>query len=149
MLKDHWLPVPHLRTKPTFSRRSFNKLAAVAALVPTALLSTAKGAEPTGAGADTQALLEGIVQKYAQVEDSAWLLIHAIRAMGKGVTIGGKNAVEYLCGNYLEENEVGGRSFLSMPIEHEGHPHCFLSEAVLDAGVSTDFSFQRNGRRWT
>jgi len=41
---------------------------------------------------------------------------------------------------------VGSGTHLYVPISYERHPHCFLSEAVLDAGVPLDHTFKFNDR---
>jgi hypothetical protein len=75
--------------------------------------------------------------------------MHGIRAMGRGFSLNDASALEYLCSHYLQEKSVNGTTYLFMPIEDEGHPNCFLSEAVLDAGVPLNFAFQREGRWYT
>jgi len=56
-----------------------------------------------------------------------------------------RKAIAYLCSHYLREVTLGGATYLYMPISYERHPHSFLSEAVLDAGVPLGYTFQSNG----
>ena len=91
-------------------------------------------------------ILERLILQYARAKDNPWLLIHGIRALGKGFSLNEGSALDYLCSHCLEEKSVNGSTYLSMPNDYEGHPNCFLSEAVLDAGVPLNFAFQRDGR---
>jgi hypothetical protein len=93
--------------------------------------------------------LEKLILEYARAKDNPWLLIHGIRAFGKGFALNDGSAVDYLCSHYLAERSVNDKAYLFMPLDYEGHPNCFLSEAVLDPGVPLDFAFQRNGRQYT
>ena len=94
-------------------------------------------------------ILEGLILEHARAKDNPWLLIHGIRAMGRGFSLGDGSALEYLCSHYLQKRSVGSETYLYMPIDDEGHPNCFLSEAVLEAEVPLDFAFERYGRRST
>jgi hypothetical protein len=67
--------------------------------------------------------------------------------MGPAFSIGDGSALDYLCSHYLQETSVNGSTYLSMPVDDEGHLNAFLSEAVLDAGVPLSYPFRRNGRR--
>lgn len=96
-----------------------------------------------------QKTLETIILNHARAKDNPWLVIHGIRAMGKGLSIDGAPAVEYLCRHALREKSVNGKSYLHMPIDDEGHTNAFLSEGALDAGVQASYAFERNGRRQT
>src|SRR5262249_39553126 len=58
-------------------------------------------------------------------------------------------AIEYLCSRYLQEKEINRNTYLYMQRDDEGHPNCFLSEAVLDAGIPLNFAFQRSQRSYT
>jgi hypothetical protein len=94
-------------------------------------------------------VLKTIILEHAKAKDNPWLLIHGIRAMGRAFSIGDGSALEYLCSHYLRETSVNGKAYLYMPIDDEGHPNAFLSEAVLDAGVPADYPFLWHGRRYT
>lgn len=96
-----------------------------------------------------QQVLKGIILEHAAAKDSPWLLLHGVRALGKGFAIQGESAVEYLCSHYLREKSVNGKTYLYMPIDDEGHTNTFLSEAALDAGIMTTYPFRLNGRRYT
>jgi hypothetical protein len=94
-------------------------------------------------------ILKTIILEHAKAKDNPWLLIHGIRAMGPGFSIDDGSALGYLCSHYLRESSVNGKAYLYMPIDDEGHPNAFLSEAVLDAGVPLSYPFRWNGRRYT
>ncbi len=96
---------------------------------------------------ETCKILQEIILQYAREKDDPWFLIHGIRAMGRGFSLDDGSALERLCTHYLQEKSINGETYLYMPIDDEGHPNCFLSEAVLDAGVPLKFAFQRS-RRW-
>jgi len=98
----------------------------------------------------TSQTLKSLILAHAQTPDNPWLLFHAVRALGRSFTIQGAPAFDYLCSHYLKERSVGGQVYLSMPVEAEGgHTNAFLSEAVLDAGIPINQSFQVNGHRYT
>jgi hypothetical protein len=90
-----------------------------------------------------------IVTQNAKARDDPWLLIHGIRAMGKDFPVGQQKAIDYLCSHYLRQRSVNGETYIYMPIDYEHHPHCFLSEAILDAGVPLDYIFQSNGNTYS
>jgi hypothetical protein len=94
-------------------------------------------------------VLKTMILQHAKAKDDPWLLIHGIRAMGKGFSIGDGSALEHLCSQYLRVKLVNGKPYLYMPIDDEGHANAFLSEAVLDAGVTPNYPFRWNGRRYT
>jgi hypothetical protein len=96
-----------------------------------------------------RAILRSVILTHAKTKDDPLLLMHGIRAMGKGFSVGGVPAVDYLCSQCLEEEVVNGKAYLRMPIAYEGHTNAFLSEAILDAGVGSDYAFVRNGREHT
>jgi hypothetical protein len=93
--------------------------------------------------------LKAMVLKHAAAKDNPWLLLHGIRAIGKGFKVEGEPAVEYMCGRYLKETTVNGKAYLYLPPGDEGHTNAFLSEAILDTGVGTDYRIRWNGRRYT
>jgi len=97
----------------------------------------------------TREILETIIREYATARDEPWLLMHAIRAMGKDFSIGDEPAVAYLCRRYLQETSVNGKSYLHMPISHEGHANAFLAEAVLDSGIDATYAFRTNDRNYS
>lgn len=92
--------------------------------------------------------LKTIILEHAKEKDNPWLLIHGIRALGEGFSVGGGSALEYLCNHYLQEESPNGKAYLYMPIDDEGHTNAFLSEAVLDVGVAPDYPFRWSGRRY-
>lgn len=97
-----------------------------------------------GAGA----ILKEIVVKYARLADDPWTLMHGVRAMGRGFTIKGQNAIEFLCSRFLKQKTVAGKSYLYMPLDDEGHTNAFL-KTILEAGVPPSHPFRLDGRRHT
>jgi hypothetical protein len=127
------------------TRRKFNKIAGLG------LASAALGA-PTELAASQDVMshdLKQIILSNVKGFEDPWLLIHGVRAMGTDFSIQGQNVVDYLCSKCLEIYSVGGKKYIYMPLELERHLHCFLSEAVLDAGVAKDRSFQKNNVSFT
>jgi hypothetical protein len=106
---------------------------------PVAVPSTLDGAET---------ILKGIVGQYARLEDDPWALMHGVRAMGRGFTVKGKNAVDLLCSRFLKPKTVAGKTYLHMPLEQEGHTNAFL-KTILEAGVNPSHRFTLGGRRYT
>ncbi len=94
------------------------------------------------------AILKQIITEYAPLEDDAWCLMHAIRAMGRDLDIKGQHAVTFLCSHFLKQKTVAGKAYLSMPLEDEGHANAFL-KTILEAGITPSHPFQLNGRRYT
>lgn len=93
--------------------------------------------------------LKRMILKHAAAKDNPWLLLHGIRAFGKGFKVDGEPALGYVCTRYLKETKVNGKTYLYLPPGDEGHTNAFLSEAILDAGVATDYPIRWNGRRYT
>ncbi len=98
--------------------------------------------------ARAQESLKKMILKHAAAKDNPWLLMHGIRALGKGFKVEGEPALEYVCTRYLKETRVNGKVYLYLPPGDEGHMNAFLSEAVLDAGVATGYPIRWNGRRY-
>ncbi len=96
----------------------------------------------------TASILKGIIHEYARLDDDPWALMHAVRAMGRDVTIKGQNAVDFLCAGFLKQKTVAGKAYLYMPVEQEGHTNAFL-KTILEAGVSPSHPFQLDGKRYT
>ena len=93
-----------------------------------------------------------IVQQYARASDDPWLIAHAVRALGGGLTLGGtsrRRAVDYLLETYLETSQVNGKQVLAFPAKVEVHPDMFLAEAILEAGVPLEHPFTLGGQRHT
>jgi len=96
----------------------------------------------------TQAILKRIVEQYARREDDPWALMHGIRAMGRDFTIKGESAVDFLCSRYLKRQTIGGKGYLYIPLDQEGHTNALL-KTILEAGVSPSHPFRLEGRRYT
>lgn len=121
--------------------------AAVSAAFPS-VSSALEGPAPVAAAAAAAAShLKGMIQRYAQRADDPWILMHAVRALGPGITVGDENAVNLLCARYLQEDRMGGRSYPYMPGAHEGHANAFL-KTMLEAGVPLSRSFRLNGHTY-
>jgi hypothetical protein len=101
-----------------------------------------------GAPAAAVARVPEWIQRHAARKDNPWALMHAVRALGKGLTIDEGPAADYLCAHFLEEKEVGGRRYLFMPEVVEGHANTFL-KTLLEAGLPLDHPFTAVGRRHT
>lgn len=92
--------------------------------------------------------LRDLISRYAKATDDPWAMMHGIRALGKGFSVGDTSAVDYLCSHALQEREVAGRRYLVMPQQDEGHSNTFL-KTLLEAGVALDRPIQAAGRRRT
>jgi len=101
-----------------------------------------------GVPATAVARLPEWIQRHAARKDKPWALMHAVRALGKGLTTDEGPAADYLCAHFLKEKEVGGHRYLFMPGEIEGHPNTFL-KTLLEAGMPLDHPFTAVGRRHT
>ncbi len=119
------------------------------ALKPIAALAAPAPASPRGVGpsfALAERSLRSLVARQAVATDDPWVVMHGIRAMGKGFNVAGGSAVEYLASSELREKEVAGQKYLHMPREVEGHENTFL-KTVLEAGVGLDHPIPAAGRR--
>ena len=137
------------------TRREFLRAASIVAgslALSGAMSKTAVGAQPPvpvpkvldGA----QAILAPLVTRHAQLQDDPWVMMHGVRAMGPGFTVGGERAVDLLCSRFLKKRQVAGKEYLHMPLEHEAHPNACL-KTLLEAGVPPSHRFTVDGRRYT
>lgn len=112
--------------------------------------STGGVADHKGSGGPAKATqsLRALVERYARVKDDPWILMHGVRALGKGFTLDEGPAVDYLCAHFLKERTVAGAQYLFMPHEAEGHPDVLL-KTLLEAGVGLDHPITAVGRRRT
>jgi hypothetical protein len=135
------------RAKHFLTRRQFHKIAAFILACATIDLGkkTAQAMLPEVAADE----LHQLIMQYAPVRDNPWLLIHGIRATGKDFSVGEEKAIDYLCSYWLTQKLANGVPYLYMPTDYEHHPHCFLSEAVLDSYVPLDYAFQNNGQTYS
>lgn len=136
------------------TRRGFLQTAAALAggmVLSEALPSVAAVAQPSIAVPSTlngaPAILKELIVRYTPLEDDPWALMHGLRAIGRDFTIKGGSAVEFLCSRFLKRKTVGGKSYLYMPQDKEGHTNAFL-KTILEAGVSPSRSFKQDGRRY-
>jgi hypothetical protein len=114
-------------------------LAAEAPAVKNGAPSTLAGVERT---------LRELITRYATATDDPWAMMHGIRAIGKSFRVAGGPALEYVSAHQLQEKAEGGRKYLVMPIEVEGHPNTYL-KTLLEAGVGLDQPITVGGRRRT
>lgn len=98
--------------------------------------------------AGTGGILRDVVTKYGPLEDDAWVLMHAVRAMGRDFAVKGERATDILCSRFLKQETVAGKSYLYMPIDLEGHTNTLL-KTLLEAGVSLSHPFRLGGKRYT
>jgi hypothetical protein len=96
----------------------------------------------------TQAILAPLITRHARLQDDPWVLMHGVRAMGPDFTVGNERAVDFLCSHFLKTQQVAGKEYLYVPVEHEGHPNALL-KTLLEAGVSPSHPFTLDGRRYT
>ncbi|MBI2883488.1 MAG: twin-arginine translocation signal domain-containing protein [Candidatus Methylomirabilis oxyfera] len=96
----------------------------------------------------TQAILAPLITRYAPLQDDPWVMMHGVRAMGPGFTVGSERAVDLLCSRFLKHKQVAGKAYLYMPVEHEGHANACL-KTLLEVGVQPSHSFTLDGRRYT
>lgn len=96
----------------------------------------------------TQAILAPLITRHARLLDDPWVLMHGVRAMGPGFTVGSERAVDLLCSRFLKTQQVAGKECLYMPVEYEGHPNALL-KTLLEAGVPPSHPFTLDGRRYT
>lgn len=97
---------------------------------------------------DTQTILARLITRHTRLQDDPWVLMHGVRAMGPGFTVGNERAVDLLCSRFLKKRQVAGTEYLYMPVEHEGHPNALL-KTLLEAGVPPSHPFTLDGRRYT
>src|SRR5574337_9454 len=137
------------------TRREFLQAASIVAggfVLSGALPKAAIGAQPQvpvpkvldGA----QAILASLITRHARLVDDPWVLMHGVRAMGPGFTVGSERAVDLLCSRFLKTQQVAGKEYLYMPVEHEGHPNALL-KTLLETGVPPSHPFTLDGRRYT
>jgi hypothetical protein len=137
------------------SRREILRLALLGAgawavePIVTLAARTASSAEGGGASLPRAAeLLRDLITRHAKATDDPWAMMHGIRALGKGFSVAGGSALEYLCSHQLQEKELGGGTYLFMPGQAEGHSDTFL-KTLLEAGVGLDQPITAVGRRRT
>ncbi len=136
-------------TRRRFLGTSLALAAGVASSGLGTLADAAPAAVPVPKSLDTTPpLLKEIIGTYARLEDDPWSLMHLVRALGRSVTIKGKDAVEFLCSRFLKERTVAGKTLLYMPVKDEGHSNAFL-KTLLEAGVPPARRFQLDGKRYT
>lgn len=99
----------------------------------------------------TQALrlLRQFIKPFAAQPGEAWLLVHGIRAFGKGFrATDDRLAVDYVLGNAVRIKKVAGGELLFVPQDVEAHTNSFL-ETLLTAGVPWSQPVRVDGRAYT
>jgi hypothetical protein len=132
--------------KQPITRRTFTKITGLG------LVSTALGdalISPATAQDTMSRQLEEIILRNVKDFNDPWLLIHGVRAMGKNFSLQGQNVIDYLCSHCLQLTSINNNAYIYMPIDVERHSYCFLSEAILDAGIQKEYKFQRDGQNFT
>ena len=87
-----------------------------------------------------------IILARARERQDPWAIVHAVRALGRDLTLaGGQPAVSFVLSEYLEERVVNGATYLAFPLKVEVHENMFL-KTFLEAGVSPEFGFAYRGR---
>jgi hypothetical protein len=137
----------------TTTRRRFIRALALGAGLSMAKASMpqwlrALPAKPPNLQRPPRQFLRAVILEHASVKTDPVLLMHGMRAMGKKFPVGRGTAFDYLCEHYLEQETLNGKTYLRMPLAHEGHTNAFLSEAILEAGFDLDHAFIRGGRRY-
>ena len=135
------------RARHFLTRRQFHKIAAF--ILSCAAIDLRR--QPAQAMVSEVATndLHQLIMQYAPARDNPWLLIHGIRATGKDFSVGEEKAIDCLCSYWLTQKWANGMPYLYMPTDYEHHPHCFLSEAVLNSYVPLDYAFRNNGQTYS
>ena len=91
-----------------------------------------------------------IILAYARRHDDPWAIVHAVRALGRELTVdNGQPAVAWVLSEYLREQAVnGGPRHLAFPRRVEVHENSFL-KTFLEAGVPPRFGFSHRGQTRT
>ncbi len=113
--------------EPRLDRRRFLKLVLVVGALP-APVPNLFGDEDPNAG------VRHFIERYAPIPDEPWILVHGIRAMGKGFSCKGERAVAHVLRTCVQDLEVNGRRYLYIPADIEVHTNMFL-KTFLEAGV--------------
>jgi hypothetical protein len=137
------------------TRREFLQAASILAgglalsgALPTAAIGAQSAVPVPTVLDDTQTILARLITRHAQLQDDPWVMMHGVRAMGPGFTVGNERAVDLLCSRFLKKRQVAGKDYLYMPVEHEGHANACL-KTLLEAGVPLSYAFTLDGRRYT
>jgi len=93
---------------------------------------------------DPDAGVRHFVERYAPIPDDPWLLVHGIRAIGKGFSCKGERAVAHVLRTFVQDLEVNGRRYLYIPADIEVHTNMFL-KTFLEAGVPLSEEVQVKG----
>ncbi len=123
--------------EPHLDRRQFLKLVLVAGALP-APVPNLFGDEEPNAG------VRHLIERYATIPDDPWILVHEIRAFGKGFSVKGERAAAYVLRTFVNDLEVNGRRYLYIPADIEVHTNMFL-KTFLEAGVPLSEEVQVKG----
>lgn len=122
------------------SRRAFLRTVGVGA-IGLALPNLAFGESP-------QEAAKRLIERYAIDRQEPWVVMHGVRALGRGFSLGDVSGVDYLLTNVVRAKDVnGGSSYLYVPRAVEGHTNVAL-KTLLEAGVPREQAAQVDGRRY-
>src|SRR5574337_1315519 len=103
------------------SRRAFLRAVGIGA-VALALPNPVFGESP-------QETAKRLIERYAADRQDPWLVMHGIRALGRGFSLGDVSAVDYLLTNDVRAKEVNKKSsYLYVPRTVEGHSNVALKK---------------------
>lgn len=98
-------------------------------------------------GESPQEAARSLIKRYAADRQEPWLVMHGVRALGRGFSLGDVSAVDYLLTNDVRAKDINGASYLYVPREVEGHTNVLL-KTLLEAGVPREQGVQVDGRRY-
>lgn len=113
---------------------------------------SAPASKTTAAGSSscTEALsvAERQIQTYCCRLDFPNGAIHAVRALGRRAPLGAGDPFRLVLESNTVENWIGGKSYVEVPVEREGHRNALL-KTLLEAGCERELEFTLQGRRHT
>lgn len=123
--------------EPRLDRRRFLKLVLVAGAISAPVPNLFGDGDPNAG-------VRHFIERYAPIPDDPWLLVHGIRAIGKGFSCNGERAVAHVLRTFVQDLEVNGRRYLYIPADIEVHTNMFL-KTFLEAGVPLSEEVQVKG----
>ncbi|MDE2321235.1 MAG: hypothetical protein KGL31_04870 [candidate division NC10 bacterium] len=121
------------------SRRTFLRAMGVGAIA-LALPNPVFGESP-------QEAARRLIERYAADRQEPWLVMHGVRALGRGFSLGDVSAVDYLLTNDVRAKDINGTPYLYVPREVEGHTSVAL-KTLLEAGVPREKDIRVEGGRY-
>lgn len=99
-------------------------------------------------GENPQETARRLIERYAVDRQEPWVVMHGVRALGRGFSMGDVSAVDYLLTHVIRTKDVNGKSpYLFVPREVEGHANVML-KTLLEVGVPREQEVQVDGRRY-